>query len=255
MSTFAAYAPYYDRLYREKDYAAEAAFVLGLVRGHCTQAESLLELGCGTGAHAECLSASGMRVHGIDRSLEMLERARARREQLSGEIAERMVFSPGDAREIRMQESFDAVIALFHVMSYQATNQDLRQCLATAKHHLKPGGVFVFDCWYGPAVLSDPPQVRVKRWQDEKSRITRIAEPMLHLGENVVDVRYTIFASDRLSSRTEVFEESHRMRYLFRPEIEMLASSESLEIMEAREWMRGTEPGVNSWSACFVLRG
>jgi SAM-dependent methyltransferase len=255
MSLFEQYAPYYDALYRDKDYGAEAAFVLDRVRRHSPQAQTFLELGCGTGAHAEHLTASGVRVHGIDRSHQMLELARARKETLSPEIAGRMVFSPGDIREIRLPETFDAVVSLFHVVSYQAGNQDLRDCFATARSHLKPGGVFLFDCWYGPAVLSDPPTVRVKRWEDERTSVTRIAEPALRINENVVDVRYTIFVRNRASEATQVFEELHRMRYLFLPEIKALASSEGLELVEARAWMLDREPGLDSWNACVVVRG
>ena len=255
MSTFADYALYYDRLYREKDYAGEAAFVLGLVRKHCPQAQSLLELGCGTGAHAQHLSAGGMSIHGVDCSAPMLELARARQEKLPREIADRMGFSHGDVRQLRIGETFDAVISLFHVVSYQVSNEDLRRCFATAKHHLKPGGVFVFDCWYGPAVLSDRPQVRIKRWEDDGTSITRIAEPVLHPNENIVDVQYTIFVRNPASAATQVLQELHRMRYLFQPEIEMLASAANLEMIESREWMSQARPGLNSWNACFVVQG
>jgi SAM-dependent methyltransferase len=254
VSPFGDYASYYDGLYRDKDYRAEAAFVLGLVRRNCPQARTLLELGCGTGAHAEHLSASGVRIHGVDRSAAMLELARARKEKLAPEIAGRMVFSPGDVREIRLPETFDAVVSLFHVVSYQVGNQDLRDCFATAKHHLLPGGVFVFDCWYGPAVLSDRPSVRVKRWEDEGTSVTRIAEPTLHANENIVDVQYTLFARNRISEVTKVFEELHRMRYLFLPEVKALASVEGLELIEARAWMSEREPGLDSWNACVVVR-
>jgi len=255
VSTFAGYAPYYDRLNREKDYAAEASFVLDLVRKHCPQARSLLELGCGTGAHARYLSEAGMNIHGVDSSLPMLERARARQETLPPEVAKRMVFSQGDIRQIRIGETFDAVISLFHVVSYQVSNEDLRRCFVTAKDHLKPGGVFVFDCWYGPAVLSDRPQARVRRWEDDESSIIRIAEPVLCPNENIVNVHYTIFVRKRDGSETPVLEELHRMRYLFQPEIEMLASEESLEMIESREWMSQSPPGFHSWNACFVVRG
>jgi SAM-dependent methyltransferase len=255
VSQFADYALYYDRLYRDKDYAAEAAYVLGLIRRNCPQAQSFLELGCGTGAHAQPLCAAGVRVHGVDRSAEMLELARARRQNLPSEIAARMLFTAGDVRQVRLSEAFDVVISLFHVVSYQSSNQDLRDCFATARHHLRRGGVFVFDCWYGPAVLSDRPTVRIKRWEDDQTGVTRIAEPTLLERENVVDVHYTILVRNRLSETTKVLQELHRMRYLFQPEIDSFASLAGLERIEARAWMSESEPDLDSWNACFVLRG
>jgi len=157
-------------------------------------------------------------------------------------------------RHIRISETFDAAVSLFHVVSYQVSNQDLRDCFATAKRHLKPGGVFVFDCWYGPAVLTDPPSVRVRRWEDGATSVTRIAEPTLHANENIVDVHYTLFVRNRGSAVTKVLKELHRMRYLFRPEVEMLASAAGLEMIEARAWMSEREPDRDSWNACFVIR-
>jgi SAM-dependent methyltransferase len=107
-----------------------------------------------------------------------------------------LTFSPGDIRDIRLNKSFDAVIALFHVISYQTTNEDVTAAFETAGHHLKPGGIFIFDVWYGPAVLTEHPEVRIKRMADEKTEITRLAEPVLHPNENRVDVHYHVFVTD-----------------------------------------------------------
>jgi ubiquinone/menaquinone biosynthesis C-methylase UbiE len=51
-AVFADYAHYYDLLYRDKDYAAEAEYVVGLIRKFHPSARSILELGSGTGIHA-----------------------------------------------------------------------------------------------------------------------------------------------------------------------------------------------------------
>jgi methylase of polypeptide subunit release factors len=66
MSVFGAYARYYDLLYRDKDYAAEAQYVHRLIQSHALGARSILELGCGTGAHAVLLAGEGYRIHGVD---------------------------------------------------------------------------------------------------------------------------------------------------------------------------------------------
>ena len=51
---------------------------------------------------------------------------------------------------------------------------------STAAKHLKPNGVFIFDFWYGPGVLTDPPVVRLKRLENEEIEVLRIAEPVMH---------------------------------------------------------------------------
>ena len=95
MSVFNEYARYYDLLYRDKDYAAEAAYVASNIRRHSPRATRILELGCGTGVHAEQLARLGFIVHGIDLSETMLARAQARKTALPAELAERLSFQHG----------------------------------------------------------------------------------------------------------------------------------------------------------------
>jgi len=249
MENFARYARYYDLLYADKDYEAEARFVTGLIKSLDAKAVSLLELGCGTGIHASLLAGQGYRVHGVDRSEVMLEEACRRAKDGNP------TFSSGDAREIRLNAKFDVVIALFHVISYQTSNDDLLHFFDTVNEHLRPGGYFIFDCWYGPAVLTDRPTVRVKRLEDEAISVTRIAEPVMHPNDNLVDVNYQVLIRDKANGAVEELREIHRMRYLFRPEIELCSVEHGLNIIECAEWMTGEQPGFDSWGVCFVVRG
>ena len=255
MNTFGNYAHYYDLLYRDKDYAGEAQFIQKLLQNYAPTTQSILELGCGTGAHAALLAKEGYQVHGIDLSADMLRRANDRLSHLPRELGARLEFSQGDIRTIRLNKQFDAVISLFHVISYQITNEDLHAAFATAKAHLKPGGVFIFDCWYGPAVLSDRPVVRVKRLEDEEIRVIRIADSLMYPNENLVDVNYQVFIKQKSTGTVEELQETHKMRYLFKPEINLLFAQSGFEYVESREWMTNREPGFDTWGIYFVTRG
>jgi hypothetical protein len=135
------------------------------------------------------------------------------------------------------------------------TNADLSAAFATAKTHLRPGGIFIFDCWFGPAVLTDRPAVRVKRLEDENITVTRIAEPVMHPYENVVDVNYHVFVRDRASDEVSELKEAHRMRYLFLPEMELFLREAGMSILSASEWLSGRKPGFDTWGVCFVAKG
>ena len=254
MSVFRHYARYYDLLYGDKDYAGEAEYVHGLIQRHVPGARSILDLGCGTGAHAALLAESGYEVHGVDRSADMLQRAEARRGELPSAAAARLSFRQVDVRTFQAGRTYEAVVSLFHVMSYQTTNEDLTAAFATAAGHLKPNGIFLFDCWYGPAVLADQPVVRVKHMQDETISVTRIAEPLLYPDENRVDVRYHVFIRDRKNGRVEELQETHSVRYLFTPETEQLLGLADMELIGSEEWMTGREAGFESWYVCFAAR-
>jgi SAM-dependent methyltransferase len=250
---FDVYARYYDLLYRQKDYASESAYVHSLLGRHAVPGCRLLELGCGTGRHAEELAALGYTIHGIDRSETMLAEAtaRARANLLHGS---RLTFSAGDVRTVRVGREFDAVISLFHVVSYQPSTDDLGAMFTTAREHLVEGGLFVFDCWYGPGVLIDQPVVRVKRMSDELIEVTRIAEPVLDTTASTVTVQYDLFVQDRASGVVSEVKESHVMRYLFVPELHSLLAASSFQPLAFLEWMSDRRPSSATWNLCVVGR-
>lgn len=241
-TVFDAYAAYYDLLYRDKDYAAEVDYVHALIKHHAPAAQDLLELGCGTGRHAEALARLGYRVTGVDRSDAMVTQARKRAPDLA--------FVQGDLRDFRAGRTFDVVIALFHVMSYQTTNADLIAAFKTAAAHLAPGGVFIFDCWYGPAVLSDPPRTRVKRLHGDGVEVIRIAEPVHHHDANRVDVHYELIVESKAG--VQRIREVHPMRYLFTPEVDLLLDIAGMRRLAAQRWLDGGALGADAWNACYV---
>ena len=254
MSVFGNYSQYYDLLYRDKDYIGEAQFIHQLIQNHAPNPQSILELGCGTGNHAMLLAKEGYSIHGIDLSEEMLQQARDRLSKFHPDLASKIKFSQGDIRQTRLNQKFDVVLSLFHVISYQTTNEDLLAAFTTAKEHLKPGGIFVFDVWYGPAVLTELPVARVKRLEDEDIVVTRIAEPVIHPKENLGDVNYQIFIKEKSTNEVEDLQETHRMRYLFKPEIGLLLSKAHLKLVNSGEWMTTNNPSFNTWGVYFIAQ-
>jgi SAM-dependent methyltransferase len=248
MAVFDAYARYYDALYRDKDYAAEAAFVLSRLNAHGCRPSSLLDLGCGTGRHCLEFAAQMPEVVGIDISARMIDEAQAR---ATGPWPR---FSLGDVRSARLGQRFAAVVSLFHVMSYQTADEDLAAAFATAAAHLDPGGLFLFDFWHGAGVLSDPPTRRVRTLRHDGAVIERTAEPATDPLANVVTVRYGVTVRDQDGGRTERFEEVHCMRYLFWAEIRALAEAAGFEPLECRPWMQERELAVGDWFAYALLR-
>lgn len=254
MSIFGRYSSYYNLLYKDKDYAGEAEYVAAHIHKHAPFAKRILELGCGTGAHAEYLARMGYTVHGVDMSEAMLACAEARKVAMPPEVAARLSFGVGDVRDVRTGEIYDAVISLFHVMSYQTTNADLEAAFETASVHLQPGGLLLFDFWYGPAVLTQRPEVRVKRLEDEEIKVTRIAEPVMHVNEDVVDVNYQVWIEVNESGMVEQVSETHKMRYLFLPELTRLLGLHEFTLLEVLEWLTNNAPGEKSWGVLAVTR-
>jgi SAM-dependent methyltransferase len=246
MSNFNLYSSYYDLLYKDKDYRSESNYVQQVLKQYLPNCKSLLELGCGTGNHAVHLCANGYTVHGIERSEQMVQ------EGLQKKI-EGFNPSQGDITGFKLNKTFDAAVSLFHVISYLTENDALLSCFKAVHEHLNPGGLFLFDVWYSPAVYFQQPETRIKRLQGNGFAATRLAEPVLHTDRNVVDVNYEIIVQ-QANKESHVFKELHPMRHFSIPEIDLLAKSQGFELIKAEEFLTASKPSTNTWGVCFLLK-
>jgi SAM-dependent methyltransferase len=253
VSVFELYASYYDLLYKDKDYHGETEYIHQLIQRFAPHTQSILELGCGTGRHASLLTSKGYRIWGVDKSIEMLERANTNKFSLASRYASQLEFIRGDIGKIRLKRKFDSIIALFHVVSYQTSDEALHQTFANAKKHLAAEGIFIFDVWFGPAVLKSPPEIRIKRLEDANIEVTRIAEPDIDVDRHMVDVNYQIFINEKATGKIEQIKETHKMRYIFQNEIEKYGVKTGVKLVHCEEWLTGKEPGEDTWGVCFIL--
>lgn len=241
---FNAYSRYYDLLYRDKDYKAEVDYVDALLRRYDVTGPLILEFGAGTGQHGRLLAERGYEVTGIERSSEMVAQATP---------TKGFTCQQADVCSVQLGRTFDAVLALFHVVSYQVSNEAVRALFERAAEHLQPGGLFVFDVWYSPAVYYQCPEVRIKRMTGEGIEITRLAEPKTYPNENRVDVNYTMFIRGADAEAAELTE-THPMRHFSLPELDLLATGAGFERLAAEGFMTGQAPGVETWGVAVVLR-
>ncbi len=225
---FNEYAAYYDLLYKEKDYKKEAEYIHCLIQKNNPGAKTILELGCGTGGHAVEFLNLDYEITGIDFSEQMIAVAKVRNMKNAH-------FLQDDIRTVRLNKKFDAVVALFHVMSYQTENKDLFSVFKTAGKHLKKNGVFIFDCWYGPCFLTDLPEIREKKMENEQVQVHRISTSKVNYHKNRIDVHFEIKVKNKKSNHQYTVNETHKMRYLFLPEL--ICFSEPMKIVAAYDWM------------------
>ena len=115
------YSKYYDLLYTDKDYDGEVEYVHNLITENSNDSQTILDMGCGTGIHADLLTNKGYKVHGIDLSEDMLKIANQKIEGREG----RLKFTHSNIQDLSLNKKFDVVVSLFHVMSYQNSNIEL----------------------------------------------------------------------------------------------------------------------------------
>jgi SAM-dependent methyltransferase len=237
----ALYSKYYNLLYAEKDYAGEFSYVFELLKEYSKiPIKSVLDIGCGTVRHLKEFQKQGLEIAGIDLSQSQLDFAKKA-------LGKKCLLQCAKADEFSFGRKFDSIVSLFHVMSYQTSNDELQKVFVNASKHLNAGGVFVFDFWHGVGVLSDPPVVRIKRLQNGNSKIIRLAEPVMLYSQNVVEVNYEVISSGGS------FKEQHRMRYLFEQELKLFAKLGGLELLTTYKWLT-KNPLNDAWYGICILR-
>jgi SAM-dependent methyltransferase len=241
---FKDYSKYYDLLYEDKDYKGEAVYVDHLIKKYAPESKSVLEIGMGTGMHAELLKQFAFDVAGIEISPEMAAIA-----QMKG-----LDCCVADCADFDLGRRFDACISLFHVISYVTENTQLVNTFKNVHKHLNSNGIFLFDCWYTPAVYQLRPETRIKRLENDFSRVIRVAEPVMHINKNSVDVKYEIRVEDKLTNQHSAFFENHTLRHFSIPEIDVLAKHTGFELLNSEEWLTGNLPTQNSWGVVFLLK-
>jgi SAM-dependent methyltransferase len=240
------YAGAYDAIYRGKDYGGEADLIERiLVRHGLTGPRRLLDLGCGTGNHALPLAERGHTVVGVDRSRPMLAQARAKASAAGLGSA---TFREADIRALELGQHFDAVLMMFTVLGYQLEDADVMAALGTVRRHLDPGGLFIFDVWYGPAVLAERPGERSVSVSEGPTKITRNSRPTLDIPRKLCRV---FFDLERVNAAGDVeqWQEEHVVRYYFPEELERSLGRNRLTLLGLRSFPNDNLPaGERTWN-------
>lgn len=251
MNVFDKYSLYYDLLYKDKKYDIEANYIDNLVKNHNINSKTLLNMGCGTGKHDLILKKKGYQITGFDISETMIDKANSAIKNQTKE--NKIKFFKGDIQKIRLKSKFDVITSLFHVISYQTTNKAIDNSFKTAKYHLKKNGIFIFDCWNGPGVLTEKPEKRIKKMSNSNFKIIREANPVIYPNLNCVDVNYNAKLYNDKGEFIDSIEETHKMRYLFKTEIDFFAKKNNLKIINNFNWLKFNEPDFNSWTCVYTL--
>lgn len=247
MDNFSQYSKYYDLLYKNKNYKEESDYVMKKIIAINPNATQILELGSGSGSHAHFFCEAGYQVSGIDRSETMVKLANEKNIEGFSAVCD-------DISSFKLSEKFDVALSLFHVISYLTENKSLIDCFKTVYQHLKKDGVFMFDIWYSPAVYHQKPETRIKRLEDDKVEIIRLAESRTESEKDLVSVNFEVLIKDKITFKTETVVEEHLMRHFSIPEIKMLAEFTGFEVLLVEEFLTEKKPTQDTWGIFFLLK-
>lgn len=228
--TYSKMARYYDKIYAEKDYAAEVerliAFLGGGGRGsrHAGR-RTLLDVACGTGCHLEHLRES-FDVEGLDICAEALEDARKRNPGVAFHVADMTDFDLG--------RTFDVVTCLFSSIGYVKTVDGLRAAVRSMAAHLNPDGVLVIEPWFTPEEWH-PNTVHAVYIDEPDLKIARVNTSLVDGRMSILDLHYLVGTPEG----TEHFVECHELGLFEVNEMISALEGEDLVVDYDREGLTG----------------
>ena len=241
MSTnFKEYAKYYDFFNSEKDYKSECSYIDSIIKRFNPRTKTILDIGCGTGLHDFELANLDYDVTGIDISEEMIEIAKIEAIKRNKSVA----FYVDSDQAYIASHKFDAVISLFHVISYQVTDSKLSKLFQVANSNLKSGGLFVFDYWYTPAVEFLKLEKREKSVTIDGKSYTKSSDPKTK-APSIHSICITI------DSNEFSFSEEHLMKS-YVPDF--FSQFTDFKVIQNYAWMTTSVPSQTCWSALTVLQ-
>ncbi len=245
---FSEYSEFYDIYYADKDYAAEVDFVLELASRFGNYPKTVLDMGCGTGRHLVEFVKYGLKCDGFDLSTEMLIQARERLMSMD------VTLSEGNLTDFRNEKQYDLVVSLFAVMGYLIDNEDFLSGLRTARKHLKPSGLFIFDGWFGPAVLAQQPEKRYHEYENGCDTIVRKVTPKLDPIKQNVTIKYEVSVK-RNGKIVRQIREDHLMRFMFVQEMALAMEALDLELVYSCPFLKPYERlTTDTWNVAFVAQ-
>ena len=126
------FAKYYDKFYKNKDYAKETEFLKKFIG----QDDKIIDIGCGTGLHAFLLQQNGFKVDGLDINKEMLDIAKTR---ISSNLYLQNIL------DININKKYDVIISMFAVLNHLKDTQELERALMNLKSILTDKGKIIID--------------------------------------------------------------------------------------------------------------
>lgn len=196
---FSETARYYDLIYDQfRDYKGDAAQVAELLRRLASGAELILDVGCGTGRHAEALTRiHGFQVDGLDIQPDFVEIAQ---ERCPGGQ-----FHVGDMADFDLRRRYDVVLCLFSSIGYVKTKESLAATARCFRRHLSPGGIALVEAWMTPDAFT-PGRVFLLTAETEDMKVSRMNSSEVVGSISILDFHYLVGTPEGVRHLQEIHE-------------------------------------------------
>ncbi|UCC39721.1 MAG: class I SAM-dependent methyltransferase [Candidatus Aminicenantes bacterium] len=112
-------------------------FLFKVVREKRPEAETWLDVCCGTGSLLEYVCKRGFSGVGVDNSRHQIKIAKSN-------VSEAKFYTQ-DIRSLSLSQKFDVITCTYDSLNYLTVKRDLERAFCKISSHLNPDGIFIFD--------------------------------------------------------------------------------------------------------------
>ena len=217
MSDYSRAAEFYDLIYSDKDYAAEAELLAEAIRSRNPQARTLLDVACGTGEHGRALTALGFRVDGVDIEPQFLK--------VASRKMPRGAFTEADMTAFDLGRRYDVVTCLFSAIGYARTLGGLERAVACMARHSKAAGLVIVEPWFAPDELTDG-WISTESANSDGVHVFRMSRTVLEGDTSRLELEYLIGGPEGIERRSEL----HRLGLFTQEQTEAAFRKAGLEV-------------------------
>lgn len=200
-------APYYDLIYSFIDFEDEARRLVGIAQRYHPNPRSLLDVACGTHAHARFLLEHFDIVDGLDINSEFLRQARNKNPR--GQYYE------ADMRTFDLGVRYDVIWCLHSSVGYLKDESELTKCLGRMSSHVKPGGLLMIEPWFSPETFANG-RISLVTAEDGTHKVARMSRRIKTSASSSLMEFHFIIAGE---SGIESFIEHHQLALFTKDQI------------------------------------
>lgn len=240
---YTSLAPYYDLLMRRIRYRDWMRYVESIIHMHTPNAQSVLDIACGTGNGMLNLRKKYRLYVAFDRSFEMI---RIFKSKLGFYDIKPLLFV-ADVRNIPLKSDvIDAAFSIFDSLNNLLTPRDLKKAFTEVFRVLKKGGVFIFDM-NTPYVLKEHWGTKTRIEEDED--ILSIWRTRYQNG--ISELHITLFVKE-VNNKYVRIDEIHRERGYETQQVLSLLKDAGFSEVYAYDHMTFSPPPPDSLRVNYV---